>query len=296
MIAAHHPLLEVKRLLDTIVAHADVQRLEQCLSGQLLPALGGDQHPADLLYQALTLPPFAHDQAIALGDLSAEVCKRQRELPDGPAADRPRQKTESNPVVWLAPKHSSDWEREYLLFNLFLFATWLPANAALFAELKHLLESPPKSTSAPGRQERTYRQLHQALIVQQTDASLELSWLGIIESNPNHVGSFSAAQRQELLDAWRGLLWVPPSPAQQKRGETLSIERAEQGLLALYRSIENSPDSIRLLRHAVRMLADAYPRSPQFWSERLAGLMAGWPELLPTGVLHRGCQQSLPTQ
>ncbi len=95
----------------------------------------------------------------------------------------------------------------------------------------------------------------------------------------------STERKTDLLDAWKGLLWIPPAPAERQAGITLSVDRAVRCLLALHEAAGDSADGLPILRHAVRLLGEAYPRSPEFWSDHLSPLLGEWPELL-RGVVY----------
>ncbi len=262
MNTAHHPLQEVKSMLSDIVRDSDASRLAECLAGKYLPALGGQEHPADLVHRAVSLPPYEPALPKELARLAATLCAQR-------AASLEEALRASSPLI----------DDEAYVFNLFLLVSYLPATEPLFAALKSfhqvgLLAGPLGASSRAGRQ------LRQALTYQQADDTLEEFWLALIQHSDERIGRLSAERKTDLLDAWKGLLWIPPSPAEREAGTTLSVERAVRGLLALHDAAGDSADGVPILRHALRQLSDAYPRSPEFWSEHLSRQLDTWPELL----------------
>ncbi|MCD4706033.1 hypothetical protein K8R61_03045 [bacterium] len=67
------------------------------------------------------------------------------------------------------------------------------------------------------------------------------------------------------MNAWRGLLLIPPSIDDQTKGICLN-RRIENGLLALYDIVVRTGDIFVLLR-AIHMLKLTYPQSPDFWKK-----------------------------
>ncbi len=263
MNAAQHPLYAVKSMLSDVVRDSDGARLAECLSGKYLPALGGQEHPADLLHHAVSLPLFDPALPKELTLLAATLCaQKAASLEDALRA--------SSPLL----------DDETYVFNLLLFASYLPAEERLFTALKSLHQAGMHAGPLLGSGNRAGRQLRQTLTYQQADDSLEEYWLVLIEHSEERVGRLSTERKTDLLDAWKGLLWIPPSPAEREAGATLSVDRAIRGLLALHEAAGDSADGLPILRHAVRLLGEAYPRSPEFWSDHLSPRIEEWPELL----------------
>ena len=279
MNTALNPLGSVKSLLQEIVRTDDAARFAKCLGGKYLPALGGHQHPAEILHQALSLPPFVPELPTHLAALLAMLC-RERALILSDLLKRTELASMAvgaqGPVA-VVPTATVLLDDEPYVFNLFLFASYLPAHDNLFAALKEFHQIGLHTAVLLIGGGRAARQLRRALTYQQVDSSLEEQWFSLI----HHYGSspLTAEEKSDFLDAWTALLWIPPTPADREAGRTLAIERVVRGLRALYdaaRDIEGLP----LLRYAVRQLSEAYPRSPEFWSDQLAGHVEGWPDLL----------------
>ena len=273
-----HPLNSVKTLLADAVRRGDPELLAECLSGSHLPALGGDQHPAELVYQALILPPTNPELFEAVARQLATLCHSQaqelKKLLTGTAAMSVGQKVAASAM---APEPSPD--DESFLFNLLLFATYLPADEGLFAALKELFDAGLQPNAFTAGMGRTPRQLRQALTVHQVDESLESFWFGLL-GEPSPLLRLTAERKSDLLDAWAGLLWIPPSADDRASGRTPAVDRIERGLLALNTVAGRTPDGLSILRYALRQLDEAYPRSQEFWAELLGPRFASWPQLL----------------
>ena len=131
-------------------------------------------------------------------------------------------------------------------------------------------------------QGRAARQLRRALTYQQYDNRLEEYWLSLITIPVpySHGGNLSSERETDLMDGWRGLLWIPPSQENQKTGNTISIERISQGLLAIHNTVKDTTQALAVLREALPQLDESYPRSPEFWRDQLGPVLPDWPELL----------------
>ncbi len=283
-------LQALRSRLQDLVRATDVPLLCQCLNGKHLPVLGGDLHPAEVLHRALSLPPYRPQLAARLAAMTARLCDQAARSMDETLDALHRAATEIGQAV------TAEWEDfrcgERYLFSLFLLASYLPAEATLGRALATLHRVARRAGNLLGGTTRAGRQLRRALICQQTDDRLEGLWLNLIERverrTEGRLGNrLTAEQKSDLLDAWSGLLWIPPSPAERESGATLSLERAIAGLLALHRATFETPDSVPVLRYALRRLSEAYPRSPEFWFDRLAPRLSEWPQLLQAVALEQ---------
>jgi len=280
MIAAYNPLYSVKTLLENIVNSRDNARLAECLEGKHLPALGGDDHPADILYRALTLQPFNPNAAKKLAGLISTLCTRRAQLLQQAVETRLKMVAGDTISVTIgADRHFLD--DEIYVFNMFLFASYLPADKELFESLRFFQEVGLRTGVLMSGYGRAGRQLRQSLTYQQVDASLESHWFGILEEQTSAVGGWMTPEhRTDILDAWQALLWIPPSKTDRDAGRIVSIERLTKGIVALHKAVENTLDEVRMLRYVLRQLAEAYPRSPEFWKASFSAHLKELPERL----------------
>jgi len=85
------------------------------------------------------------------------------------------------------------------------------------------------------------------------------------------------ARRSELLEAWRGILWLP-RPAEQE--SPLDLEIMDAGLRLLAGTVAGHDEGPVILRTALRRMVDAIPLDPATWVELIAPYWSDWPELL----------------
>ena len=280
MKTAQHPLQAVKSLLLESVSDSDDSRLAECLAGRYLPALGGQEHPADLVHRAVSLPPYDPELPRKLAGLTAKLCENRAQALEEALEVSNQRIVGSVEVVDVGTSHSALLDDETYVFNLLLFASYLPAVESLFRALMRFHEVGLRLGALLSGSGRAGRQLRQALTYQQVDDTLEDFWSALIRQGQDRIGLLDIERKTDLLDAWKGLLWIPPSAAEREAGKTLSVDRAARGLRALHDATVHSADGFLILRHAVRQLSEAYPRSPEFWSERLSSQLEEWPELL----------------
>lgn len=278
-----HILQPLKAMLTDIALSKDTVKLAECLSGLHLPAIGGNFHPAEVLYNALTIPPLDKNLTHNITKLLANVCQeRVQTLASMHAlhALEEQQAVSAGEVSITTSSSSSDLlNDEPYVFNLFLFASYLPAEEKLFSALKSFYNLGLSLGVLLKGQGRAGRELRQALIYQQTDDSLEQLWLDQI-SIFNNRQTLQSYEHTELMAAWTGLIWIPPASDAREMGETLNISRIATGLEALYNAVSSTTDVVNIMRPAVRQLDEAYPRSPEFWREQLTPYYDSWPELL----------------
>ncbi|MEE8523176.1 MAG: hypothetical protein V3T72_04535, partial [Thermoanaerobaculia bacterium] len=133
---AHHPLFGVKAMLQDIAGDGDAARLAECLEGKYLPAIGGHQHPADILHRALSMPPYDPGLGEKLTGLTAELTEHRVEALAGSLEASSRLVSASTETVTVASPAEELLEDELYVFNLLLLASWLPAAEPLFHALK----------------------------------------------------------------------------------------------------------------------------------------------------------------
>ena len=248
-LALQHPLHELKERVAAIVREEDDVAFAELLAGRGLPALGGDLLPAEMVYRALTLPPV------------------DRRLLDGAAGLTARLAAD------IDPEAEADE-----LFDLVLFASFLPARSELFDAL-HRLHTLHLATGTS----RVARQLRRALIHQQTDARLHDEWMAFLTTPSDERYVLTEEREDDLFDAWMGLLWIPPTDAERP----FSAKRVADGLAALWAAVEDTPEALDVLREALRQLAEAWPSSAEFWVERLGPFFAEWDETLQDLVVEQ---------
>lgn len=270
---AHQPLQHLKDRLVKLVAEGKAEHLAELLRGRGLPALGGDSAPADLLLQALDLHPYDPELARAVTTLTGQALAQQAALVTESAEQED---------VW-------DYDAQTLVYNSFLLACDLPADETLFEAVKSwhrlLVERGLEASDYP----QLSNLVRHALIHQQMDDSLESYWLALIDQ----VGSLAQEQREQgeltsedrttLLEAWRGLLWIPPDERQRKEGAVISFDRINRGLVRLQSALSQRvelEEVVSFLTRALRILQQTYPRSASFWVEGWKPFIATWGEPL----------------
>ena len=268
-----NPLFNLRNLLEKAVEQEDMEPLRQCLSGKHLPVLGGNEQPADIILQAISAPSFNPELGNSLTTLLADLIDEGMKLSNNTLGD------------------------EFYVYNLFLFASYLPRNPDLFKSLKNCFQSGLKTNDYGNIR----RQLRQALTYQQTDQSFEEKWLSYFENIPPNLVQLNREQRGELLEAWQGLLWIPPTDEEHRAGQVVSMDRIDRGLKALYEAISETIDDVNILRYSIRLLNDSYPRSADFWVKNFSDHIHGYPKLLQ-GVLENqwpmlenGKSEEIPT-
>jgi hypothetical protein len=174
-------------------------------------------------------------------------------------------------------------QEEDLLYNSFLFASYLPADEILFQALIDFEFWSAEARNQFADWHVTGRQLRHALVYQQVDPFLEEFWLQSIKSCSTKSNHLDLEAKAGLMNAWRGLLWIPPSKEDQAAGRVVSVDRIEKGLLALDNVCVQISD-FSFLRRAVYVLSRTYPRSLDFWKEQLGEKCAQWPERLRDAV------------
>lgn len=248
--------------LKTVVDSGDAARFREYLEGGPLPALGGDLEPAEIIRRALVQIGAAPELTRETARLLAAVVSKEVEM------IRAGQQ--------LTPDHKD------LLLDCLHLAVDLPTNEQLFQSLKHLLDLPKEFVR--GAEKDLWFSLFRALGHQQTDASLESRWLAILEST---AVALTPALKTWLLTAWRGLLWIPPEEEKRRVGEIVDFDRVERGLLALEATIRDQEGGARLLKLALDILSETYPRSTEYWIHHFQSRAARWPKVLQEVILEK---------
>jgi DNA-directed RNA polymerase specialized sigma24 family protein len=255
---ALQPLDRVQADLESILRSKAGDLLADRLAGRGLPAFGGDEEPAEILFRALVRPPARSGSPQALADLLADLVETAANAQDDAMQSHQR--------------------NEPYFYNMFLLASLLPPVEKLFDGLQRLWQLRSKPDLVWTGADRESRQLRQALIYQQTNDSLEETWLSLLRTQPPSLDA--EAMDASLLEAWTGLLWCPPSLEQRQAGDSLDVPRALVGLRGLHEAVERRPNARPYLRSAVRELHDSFPRSPEFWAAQLGPSLAGLPDLV----------------
>lgn len=254
---ATFPFGSLSESLAALTRSADAPALRAHLLGRRLPALGGDTEPAEIILRALGSGPNPQQLAAGLAPVLAQVIEESRaELQSG-----------LTPTLRL------------LVDQTLQLAADLPANAELAASLEHLTFDLERVLPDLWLQDPLAPPLARALVHQQTDARAERLWYRLLETS-SQSSSWTPQQRTVLLSAWRGLLYIPPNPEAARAGRVVNIDRIERGLLALEAGIRSREGGSRLIRQALAILDQTFPRSPQFWVEKLGPLLDNWPSAL----------------
>ena len=279
MMPATYPLSRAQALVVDIVATNDPVRLGECLRGMHLPAMGGGDHPGEVVARVVGLPTTKPELAFDLAKLLGSLL--------GSAIDRLEIDNESIAAATEIREDTLSSHDEVLLFNGLMLACSLPADPGLagatrklgpFLELRGLTGVEPR---------RLNGLLRYAQIYQQVDDTLEDYWLQLMATSGAGEEPLTSDQRTVLMDSWRGLLWIPPSPEAKASGEVVSFERVEKGLLRLHEITATREEPAYIVTRALKVLTGAFPRSPEFWHRKLAPRIAEWPVALQQAVVAR---------
>lgn len=254
-------LRPVVESVERIARTGDMDALGSLLLGRGLPVLGGDAEPVEVLMRALGPSQAPAGLAQVLGAvLAAEVTGLTQE---GVTPDR-----------------------RMLLRGAFRLAAELPPQADLFRALQKLTSSLEEKVDDLWSGDSFGPLLARALAYQQTDGAMEDFWLHLLRKSSQKTST--PERRTVLLMAWRGLLRVSPSEETRQNGNVVDIDRIERGLLALYGGeVSEREGGARLIRLALNVLAETFPRSPQFWEERLGLRVVRWPDELQEEAIRK---------
>jgi len=276
MTPARLALASVRRTLEEIAHAGDGERLRQLLRGRELPALGSGEEPAIQIIQALELPPYDTGLTHGIGRLGADSAKRWLERIEAQNGRETTWSATAHAIREPPPATVSGPDDEPFVYNLLLLASWLPRDAALFEALYACHISDVTLTVLAAGRGRGVRQLRRALCNQQTDIRLKDYWLSLLRgSDTNPV--WDTARRSGLLEAWRGILWLP-RPTEP--GPPLDLEAMDAGLRLLAGTTAGHREAETILRTALRRMVDAIPLDPATWVDLIAPFRSHWPELL----------------
>jgi hypothetical protein len=170
----------------------------------------------------------------------------------------------------------AELDDEPYVYNLMLLASRLPRTAETFEVLYRFHQHGFALAVLATGGGRSLRQLRRALSNQQTDARLKDYWLsrlaGAVPDAP-----WDGARRSELLEAWRGVVWLPRPSA---NGPPIDLDAADDGLRRLHDTVVDRLEGVRLLRMALLRMADAVPLDPGTWVDLLAPYWSRWPQVL----------------
>jgi len=251
MMTVDSVILHFAESLAETVRHGNVARFRDYLRGGLLPAVGGDATPAQLILQGLAVVPDYSATAKGSARLLAHILWDEFGHLESPGA-------------------ALSVEHKYLLLDALGLAAALPAQAKLFQAIWQLRQS---LIGSPGTRDEFLLPVLDALVFQQSDDTLESLWLKYLDELAALGRAWKPLEQDILFVSWRGLLWIPP----QGRGEVINFPRVDRGLRTISRAVANQDDRPRLLRHALNVLSETYPRSAEFWTARLATRVSGWP-------------------
>jgi hypothetical protein len=262
MIPATHPLSKVRAELEQIAATGDHRRLAELLHGERLPSLGGHEEPAELIHGAITIQPYRPQLVLGLAPVLGAVLMEQAAAIAG----------------------GLDRTRSFDLRNGLLLAELFPRSEAIFRGVVAAYDELPGYAANVGQstdQQDLGARLREALRWQQTDDRLESFWFELLKSK----------KQTDLLDGFRGILWLPTSPAET---EAVTVARIEKGLRSFASGAVKSENSELLIGWAVRSLDEARPRSSTYWQRNIAALAMGWPRELRDAFQKRWPSVALP--
>jgi Flp pilus assembly protein TadD len=249
----HHPLAQIARELDRLVAARDAAALRALLRGEGTPSFSRDgDEPGELCW--LAIRRFAQPRKPWLDELGALTAALASEVADAAARNAAEVSASGNEA------DSDDAARESYVFNLFLFASYQPASAILFDELARFrserLDLPVFLSG------RTAAQLQTAIHTQQTDARLATVWIDELTTVCT-AKSLAMSARAEALSLWQALLWMPPAAAD----EELSRSHLLLALAALAGENADTPaaDRVNMVQTALDELEVLYQHSSDFW-------------------------------
>jgi hypothetical protein len=246
--------------LERIARTGDMDALRSLLLGRGLPVLGGDAEPVEVLMQALGPSQAPAGLSQALGALlAAEVTGLTQE--------------------------GATQDRRMLLRGALRLAAGFPPQADLFGALKTLASSLDAKVDDLWSGDPLGPLVARALAYQQSDGAMEDFWLHLLRMSSHKT--WTPERRTVMLTAWRGLLRASPSEETRLNGKVVDVDRIERGLLALYAGVRGREGGGRLIRLALGVLAETFPRSPQFWEERLGLRVVQWPDELREETLRK---------
>ncbi|MEG7525389.1 MAG: hypothetical protein M3H12_20280, partial [Chromatiales bacterium] len=258
--------------LEAMLQRHDADRLRSMLRGEGLPAIGSDIEPAEQIMLALEVPRFDANLARRLAHMTTPLVDEQRQAMQQQLAESAKAVVSAGTRA-ATSEEPSYWQDSRFLFNLFLLAATLPREESLFDALNGFFEQGHKATGLADQGGRAALQLRRALCNQQTDDRLHDYWLDRLN---DHTAKWNSGRRTELMDAWRGLLWLA-QPSSDNGFDPLN-----RGLLALHHTVAEQPQGFALLRHALYRLEQAFPTS--VGSRGLIQLIRpyweSWPQLL----------------
>jgi hypothetical protein len=230
--------------------------LRRLLRGRHIPVLGGNATPAEIIGRTIEQSPDPRSFSNRMARLLASLLSRDM-------------------VAIVAAGPQLDPEQRAALINALRLAAALPANEYLAPALRDLLVSFRKADARIfGDEPFVFRHaLWRALARQQVDSSLKSEWLNLLGNR----ATWTPELRTLLLEAWRGLLLIPPDPTADWEAPVLDFDRLELGLTALCQTAGGQEGGLALIRYALEMLAQTYPRSGEFWVAHLGSRAHHWP-------------------
>ncbi len=263
-----NPFIKLTNILKEAVDHNNADMLLQCLGGRHLPALGNDDLAADVVYQAMSFDGLDRELANSLAALTAGlVDNAATAIETGWAGG-----SEHDAVNIIGDGLQ--------LFNIFLLASYLPANSKLFQSLKDYYLTESQFDILAGDFIRIRAQMRQAIVTQQIDDSFEHVWFDVLKRDPASKNGEDNEWKGLIYQAWKGLLWIHPEPEQRDAGIVVSMGRIDKGLKAMHEAALKVDDGKSILQYAVRILNNAYPRSETFWAKRFLEYIESYPQLL----------------
>jgi Flp pilus assembly protein TadD len=255
----HHPLAQIARELDRLVAARDAAALSALLRGEGTPSFSRDgDEPGELCW--LAIRRFAQPRKPWLDELAALTAALVSEVAEAMGTNAARQPAAGGTSASGNGADADDAARESYVFNLFLFASYQPASPVLFDELGRFrfegLELPVLVSG------RAAAQLQTAVHHQQTDARFAGVWTDELTAVCSSE-SLAMSARAEALSLWQALLWTPAAA----EDDELNRSHLLRALAAL--AGENAdtpaPERVNMVQTALDELEVLYQHSSDFW-------------------------------
>jgi tetratricopeptide (TPR) repeat protein len=257
--ALHHPLAQIARELNRLVAAREAAALRALLRGEGTPSFSRDgDEPGELCW--LAIRRFVQPRKPWLDELAALTAALVSEVADAMGTNAARQPAAGGTSASGNGADPEDAAPESYVFNLFLFASYQPASPVLFDELGRFrfdgLELPILVSS------RAAAQLQTAVHRQQTDARFARVWIDELTAVCSSE-SLGMSARAEALSLWQALLWTPAAAEDDELNRSYLLRAL--AALAGENADTPAPERVNMLQTALDELEVLYQHSSDFW-------------------------------